>query len=326
MKKRLSDFINFSDLPADMVNMLNNLPNEGELALIEMYDRNSDFFKYAEPINIAKDFMTDDETTLFHYSTYENLKSIISGKKFWIKNKSYMNDPEEFLYTYNLCNELLKDIGANNVELNYFNEQIKIAPFDIYLWSFSSNADSQALWGNYGNKNGVAITVNTKKIMKALALHFSNGKKTLDEYNEENAFVFPLNVEYDKEKQKTRLSAILKQWLRAFRSFEYDKADMNSIIEQCLKALFLYATFFKNPLLYQEEEVRFIVINITYGNNPRPEFWHEKVPFVTCPVSENLLDGLIIQTGSGIQHAEIEALFKENGLAEIPISDSSLPY
>ena len=265
MNKKLSDLIDFSKLPKEIKEMLESLPEEGQQALVAMYDENSDLKKYGSPDNIAKDFLVDDAAVLCHYTEFGNLSSILENKKFWIKSKSYMNDPKEFLYTYELGEKLLRNLGATEDEICEFSKVTKQVNFDVYIWSFSENVNSQALWGNYGNKKGIAIKMNQKNIMRNLASHFAKGKSSLRKYKEGNGYVFPVKVLYNIAEQKERLSAILLQYLNAVRSFKFDPVDMNQIILECLSVLTLYALILKNPLLYQEEEVRFIINNINNG-------------------------------------------------------------
>ena len=45
MNKKLSDLIDFSKLPKEIKEMLESLPEEGQQALVAMYDENSDLKK-----------------------------------------------------------------------------------------------------------------------------------------------------------------------------------------------------------------------------------------------------------------------------------------
>ncbi|HFF2717218.1 TPA: DUF2971 domain-containing protein [Listeria monocytogenes] len=326
LEKRLKDLVDFSILPNDLRRALERLPKDGEQALIEMYDENSEFHKYAHPVNIAKDFLIEDNTELYHYTSYDNLASIVTGKKFWIKSKSYMNDPKEFSYTYELSESLLKELGASDSEISDFKSIIQGVKFDIYLWSFSENEASQALWGNYGNKKGVALKMNTKVLMEELGTHFSNGKDNLMDYTVGSAYVFPLKVLYNQEEQKKRLSVVLVQWLRSSRNMQFDPPDMEEIMNNCLNALLLYAVMLKNPLLYQEEEGRFIILNITDGNQVAPEFYVDDVPFVSCGLMGRMLSEVIIQTGSDVEYSVVNSLLSSNGFENVRITNSILPY
>lgn len=326
MNKKLSDLINFSNLPKEIKEMLENLPKEGQQALVAMYDEDSDFIKYGSPNNIARDFLVDDDAVLCHYTEFANLSSILESKKFWIKSKSYMNDPKEFLYTYELGGELLRELGATEDEICQFSEITKKVNFDVYIWSFSENVNSQALWGNYGNKKGIAIKMNQKNIMFNLANHFAKEKSSLSEYKEENGYVFPLKVLYNKEEQKERISAILLQYLNAIRSFKFDPDDMQTIILECLSALTLYALILKDPILYQEEEVRFVINHIINDNKVHPEFEINNIPFVSCPISNDLISGIVIQTGSDISEIEVKKLLAKHGFNNVNVTTSLLPY
>ncbi|EFI82833.1 DUF2971 domain-containing protein [Listeria grayi] len=327
MKKRLKDVIDYSKLDGEMRSMIEKLPESAEQALIEIYDEDSDFIRYARLDNIYGDFSISDTTELYHYTSYENLVSIIEGKKFWIKNKSFMNDPKEFNYTYELCEILLSQIDASGDEINEFKSIVNTTKFDIYLWCFSENKASQALWGNYGNKNGVALRMNMKVLMESLAVHFSNGKDNLNDYTVGSAYVIPLKILYNQEEQMKRLKIVLLQWLRARRNNQFDPVDMSEIKDYCLQALFTYALMMKNPLLYQEEEARFIILNFTEGNEVNPEFYDSSnVPYVSCPLTDSMLSEVVIQTGSSIKHSDVKSILSIHGYLKTKISDSILPY
>ncbi|GMC02499.1 hypothetical protein K5E_21640 [Enterococcus thailandicus] len=327
MAKRLSEIVDFSKLPEDTKEMIKLLPPEGEQALVEMYDKDSDFIKYGAPDKIAQDFLLDNEDTILcHYTNYDNLPSILENKKFWIKSKSYMNDPQEFEYTYVLGKEILKDLGASTAEIDQFVSLTESVNFDAYIWSFSENINSQALWGNYGSNNGIALKMKKKEIMFNLAKHFAKGKISLEDYEVGNAYVFPLKVLYDLKEQKLRLSAVLSQFLRALRSLKFDPYDMQEIIKDCLGTLSLYAFILKNPLLYQEEEIRFIINNIIENNQISPEFKINNTPFVSCPISKDLISEVVIKTGSNISNTEVEELLVKYGFDNVKVSNSLLPY
>lgn len=240
-----------------------------------------------------------------------------------------MNDPEEFSYTCSLAVNELEKIGANHQEILAFKKCIGSNPFnDVYIWSFTKNGESQALFGNYSGKsnNGVSLKFDAKEIQIQLSSHFSHGKNKPNDFAKGDAYVFPVNIVYDQSLQLSFIQPITQEWLKSFRSRSSDPTDMQKIILQCVKMLVFLGMCFKNPLLYQEEEVRFLIINIGSGKQYQPELEINRVPFVKCELLPTNLKAVVVQTGSEIDQKELTALLENYGFSDTESVKSMLPY
>lgn len=327
---RLKDAIKNKNIPIDVLRMIDNLPSYGKEALDNSMNENSDFSKSSSIQNFFNNFSYDtfSKDSFYHYTTIDSLKKIINSKIWLIKQINFMNDPKEFKYTVELGIGYLEELGANIQEIEYFKNTFENSPFnDLYIWSFTKNGNSQTLFGNYsGNKNGVALKFNVNDIQKILAYRFSNGKEDLNHFSTGDAYVFPLRATYDKDAQREYLFPIMKEWLFARRCVDKDPVDMQQIILICMKSIKLFAMCFKNPLLRQEEEIRFIIANINTDKLMHPDLRINNVPFVKVNIDKDLIKGAILQTGNSIPVEEVENIFIKNGFNDVDVSCSELPY
>ncbi|KRL32812.1 DUF2971 domain-containing protein [Liquorilactobacillus uvarum] len=327
---RLIDVLEDTSIPEETLEMIRSLPPTGKEALDNYFNEDSNFFKHSRPKLIIPKLSCDTSLNenLYHYTTVGSLTKIVHSKEWMIKQKDFMNDPKEFQYTVDLSVAILDTLDATSDEKKLFIETFENGPFgDTYIWSFTKNKNSQTLFGNYsGNKDGVALGFKLSDVQVALATHFSHGKTDPNKLTKGDAFVFPLKVIYDKTIQLEYLKPVVKEWLFAQRNLARDQYDMSEIILACLPAITLFALTFKNPLLRQEEEVRFIITNIREDTKLHPEAYIGKIPYVKCEVSDFLIKEAIIQTGNVISNEQLLSLFNDNGFTDIIVKKSDLPY
>lgn len=327
---RLTDMLKDNSIPKDLLKMIESLPQAGKIALDNYYNEDSDFYKHASPRLIIPELSCDTsiDGELYHYTTIESLNKIVHSKEWLIKQKDFMNDPTEFQYTIDFGVTILDSLDATSDEKRLFAETLGQGPFsDSYIWSFSKNKNSQTLFGNYsGNKNGVALGFKMSEIQAVLATRFAHGKTDPNHFSEGDAYVFPLKVIYSKEIQFEYLKPVVEEWLFAKRSLEQDWNDMKSIIENCFSAITLFALDFKNPLLWQEEEIRFVVANIHADNARHPETYVGETPFVKCNIEDPLIKEAIVQTGNSVSLESLTKMFSDSGFTNIDIKKSDLPY
>ncbi|MCP9328692.1 MULTISPECIES: DUF2971 domain-containing protein [Liquorilactobacillus] len=327
---RLTEILKDKCIPKNLREMIESLSQNGKIALDNYYNEDSDFYKHASPRLIIPELSYDTsiDENLYHYTTIESLIKIVHSKEWLIKQKDFMNDPKEFQYTIDFGITILDSLSATSDEKRLFAETLKQGPFsDSYIWSFAKNKNSQTLFGNYsGNKNGVALGFKLPEIQAVLATHFAHGKVDPNIFSEGDAYVFPLKVIYDKEVQFEYLKPVVEEWLFAKRSLEQDWNDMKSIMEDCFTAITIFALDFKNPLLWQEEEIRFVVTNINADSARHPEAYVGEVPFVKCNIEDTLIREAIVQTGNSISLESLKKLFNKNGFTNIDVKESELPY
>lgn len=111
---------------------------------------------------------------IYHYTTIDALINIVSQNELWVTKWDYLNDIDEFKVALDACVEILKeedikpeiiqdivkqineDLRTNDISLNYF------------VLSFSCDSDSQLLWSNYSNYDGVNLEIDFTKLIENL--------------------------------------------------------------------------------------------------------------------------------------------------------------
>ena len=315
-------------VPDDIKHMIMNLSTEGKNALVNWYDEKSEFHKYADLVLNVYNFGIDTENSMmiYHYTTMESLEKILDSGYFRIKASDYMNDPDEFRWASKIGKSYLKKLGANSEEIAAFESMINTQPLnDSYIWSFTKNEDSQNLFNVYGNKSGVAVGFDLKDVMMVLASYNSNGKSDLTQFKKGDAFTFPLQVEYEKSKQEKFIYPVVKEWLWAYRSSKDDPYDMKMIMLHCSKNISLFNMVFKNPILRQEEELRFVVTRIGEGGR-NPKLTVGGIPYTKCPITTEFIKSVRLQTGNSYDTNQVKKLFDSYGYRNVSIYKSNIPY
>lgn len=304
--------------------MIDSLDYWGKWALNEYYDESSDFWKYAHRETIAKKFYAnpDEITDLYHYTTYDSFENIVSSRQFFLGSVHYMNDTQEMDYTFKLLKDKLVELEAPQTLLKEISNIKYNVPFDIYVWCFSENDYSQSLL-NYGE---LALGFKSQDVMDTLALNFSEGARTLDDFVEGNAYVFPLQVEYDLKVQTEYIKTIAKVWLAAFRNINKDSYDMGEIISTCLQAIYLFSLCFKNPYLRQEEEIRYLIINLNNISDFKPDFYIGEKPFVSCNLSSEMLRKVILSKQKLSKIEDVKSILQNQGFVMTQVESTKLPY
>lgn len=290
--ERLNEILRSGELPESTIQMINKLDRDGKQLLNDYEDINSELFKHIHPVNIAERFLADSKIAdkLYHYTSYEAFKKIIDSQQFLIGSAYHMNDLGELKYIYDLLKEELINLNAPSEFISHIEHMKNNVNPDVYIWSFTKNASSQALQ-NYGD---VAIEFKNQEIQENLARCFAKDADTLDDYGEGNAYVFPLTVVYDKETHKKYIKIIAKSWLTAVKNHPIDPYDMEKISEDIVQAFIFFSMIFKNPILYQEEEIRFIIMNINDGESINPDTYLGDKPVKKFEFTSEIIQKIIL--------------------------------
>lgn len=324
MDKKLYQVIKDDDLPPKMLEMLESLDIDAQRLLADHYDENSNYFCRVQPQKIAHAFVADpiNEPFLYHYTNLNSLKAILHSHSFLIGRYSDMNDKSEKKYTYTLCENVLKKIGATSNELRVFNDDITNQFFDYYIMSLTYNKNSQAL-ANYGD---IAIQFKNQDIQDHLA------RKITPHYFYKKIYpgdglVYPLKVLYDRKEQLEYISTIMNAWLTAFRNKERDYNDMIQIREEVLKALELYSQCFKNSLLYQEEEIRFVVVKrMDKDHHKMPDLYFNKKPKIKLDIDPSMISSVIVSHKLENKINDIQEILKSYGYKDTKVQVTDLLY
>lgn len=305
---------------------LNNVNDEGIKALRALVDGNSDFQKHAFGENIARKFDVDPlkVDTVYHYTDISVLKKLIDSQQFYMGSAYYMNDPLEIKYTYDISQKVLDEMGASNYEKTAFDQDTQSTIFDSYIWSFSANKNNQAL-NNYGE---IAIGIDVQKLQNHLANRNTN--LYFENMHEGNGYTFPLYVEYDEEIQNEYLRSVVKEWLLAYRGLKNTplKQIASDIAFECIQALFLFSLCFKRHLLYQEEEIRFVVERISMSKEQKPDTYFNDRPVIITDFTPDMVSSIVFshKNGADKRIEEIKQYLIEHGFDHTKVLLTDMPY
>lgn len=324
MDQKLFQTIKDNNISHEMMEMLESLDINAQRLLADHYDENSNYYRRVQPVNIAYTFGIDPvkQPLLYHYTDLNSLKEIIKSHKFFIGRYADMNDKNEKKYTYNLFKNVLKKSGATNNELNVFNEDIAKPAFDYYIMSLTYNKNSQSL-ANYGD---IAIQFRTQDIQTHLANKITP-PYFYKELHPGDGLVYPLKVLYNRKEQLNYVNTIMKAWLTAFRNKDRDYFDMSQIRNEVLQALEIYSQCFKNPILYQEEEIRFVVVKVITEEQPiMPDLYFHDKPKIILPIEPDMIDTIIVSHNLEDKMNLITQLLSSYGFNNTKIKLTDLPY
>lgn len=209
---------------------------------------------WKELANIVNGFIQNVEPPIiYHYTSAAGLFGILSNHKLWFTRWDSLNDTSENLIVHDCIEEALNNYvqesefveyvrGINNrkrefKEKGYIDE-------DLYLASFSSNADSLALWNCY-----------SKDVLgDGYCIGFDN-PNLFSDYP-----VILAKVLYDKEEQMNVVHEVLCRLRQIYESFIKNKEtspDTYRIIGETFDFVFEdIGIFFKHSAFKGEEEVR----------------------------------------------------------------------
>ncbi|WP_161594314.1 DUF2971 domain-containing protein [Paenibacillus sp. CFBP13512] len=206
-------------------------------------------------IQLVSDFPME----LYHYTSIQALESIILSQTFWVTHSEYMNDKSEGIYFWDVLGEVIHDLRYFEIEnkdqlLSLCLQIEKRIPdyqksyfyTDIFMLSFSCDADSLSLWNYYGKNDGYCLHLDP--------LIFNDSLKK----NKQNPLC--AKVIYEKSEQKAILSSELRKVVDYFfeNSNPCSKEYQKNIIDQLFHRWAYYYPFFKHSSFISEQEYRMV--------------------------------------------------------------------
>ena len=323
---KLDEILSDKQIPKNIIKMIMNLDDNGKKALDSYYDETSEFFQNAHPMLLARRFLADPYkySELYHYTESKALEAIFSSKTFLIGSIMHMNDDKEMRHSFELCIELLKEMNATKAEIDEFKLQwiFTMIHFDAYIWSFTVNDSSMAM-ERYGNLN---IEFNNQTLQEKLAnrftpLNFANGWM-----KEGEAFVFPLVVNYDRDYQLNYLRPIIRGVLSCIQNMKIDSYDMRKIIDESLRSLYILSLCFKRPEIFEEREIRFVILRIIENGKTQEDTIFNGKPMIKLPINENDISAIIINHDWDGKEEKIFDILHKSGFSNVEIRKTRLPY
>lgn len=323
---KLEEILSSGSIPSEIIQKINKLDEGGKDALNSYYDETSEFYKNAQPMLLARRFIADPQkyATLYHYTTSDALEAILKAKTFLAGSINYMNDEKEIKHTINLSTSLLNKLGASEQEITQFKYNFirAMSFFDVYLWSFTTNGSSMAM-GRYGD---VALGFNNQELQNILADNFTPRSFANGNMKNGDAFVFPLIVNYDKNFQLNYLFPIIKVILSCIRNMEIDPIDMSEILNSSLRSLYILSICFKRPEIWEEREIRFLILRITDDRTTNADVVLNGKPRIEVPLDFNCLRQVIIDRSWSGKEDEMRKLMDKYGFYKTNVSLTKLPY
>tara|TARA_R110001592_G_scaffold237306_14_gene496531 strand:+ start:86810 stop:87652 length:843 start_codon:yes stop_codon:yes gene_type:complete len=210
----------------------------------------------------------------YHYTSGEGLFGILNSSKLRLTNQNFLNDPSEISYANQLILETLKENKEiNDIHSSLFNESAlntMIAPFDLYIASFSKNPDSLDMWNYYSKGNGYCIEFELNEFLK-------------NNISIENLSLQTFDIIYNQEEQIEKIKKLITDF--SDDSKEYEQLTINvqnvgeeteyynleykrdQIILRFNEELWKLKMQLKNKAYEREQEVRIVASELKYERN-----------------------------------------------------------
>ena len=195
---------------------------------------------------------------IYHYTTIDALINIVSRKELWVTKWDYLNDMDELTVAEDVCAVVLREENVKSEVIQdvkkYIKESIRgnALSDSYYICSFSHNKDSQLLWSNYSNYDGINIEIDFAKFRENL----------------NHSIMWDGLVNYDFESQKECLKRTFCDEIIGVADFGNIKSleEINKLQAREYEILIshmsiiceLYSMFFKRSCFKGENEYRFV--------------------------------------------------------------------
>ncbi|WP_305842239.1 DUF2971 domain-containing protein [Photobacterium leiognathi] len=158
-------------------------------------------------------------STLYHYTSLQGLIGVITGKSVWASHCEYLNDSSEFIHALSFAKTVSGNIFMDDDYLEAFGWAVRdslehMIKHDIYVASFSENADLLSQWRGYCPQgSGVSIGFDSE---------------ILNAYCENQGYRLEKCI-YDSEIQSSRIIDITKRCLDIFPQPSITREDYSSL-------------------------------------------------------------------------------------------------
>lgn len=212
---------------------------------------------------------------LYHYTTKDGAKGILTSNKLWITQSEFLDDTTEIKYIsfvlggvilYLKENKELYDIGVDGQfyvyeaiietliglrETYIYGPPIKGG--NLYILSLTENKNNKYLIENYCRKDGVIF-------------EFENNINNVFKKDKNMFTIFSAKVEYDYRRQMTLILEDINEFYsellsNLIKEKKVDFMELKETIKSVIYAKIInYSFFFKNSKFSKEEEYRMLFI------------------------------------------------------------------
>lgn len=113
----------------------------------------------------------DQGEKMYHYTTNDALINIVTNRELWITQWDYLNDMDELRVAEEVCETILREESVDSKVIEAIKKKIDENRYEIgpyFILSFSRDKDSQLLWSNYANLDGLNLEIDFAKFKKNL--------------------------------------------------------------------------------------------------------------------------------------------------------------
>lgn len=288
-----------------------------------------------------------DSSTIYHYTSLDNLKNIVENQSLYFTNLFYLNDKSEFKYGVDFLRKVVADLKPEYKIIADLIDRHLENKFNSnrYVFCFSLKSDLKSQWTEYGDRGqGVSIGFKRANLDDCLA-----------------SIVSQTHIDYDEKYQFEKFKEIIIQHMAHFESwkeeidwgkYKYEEQAAISIMDFC-EAFF---DSLKHPDFFEEHEYRFIYV---YDRKKEKiKIKHRvkhgtRIPFIEIPTDAkvyakqkakgiwddigedktfivNVLPIQKIILGPCVEESvvkpSLELLFKKNGYTNVEIIKSNIPF
>lgn len=271
---------------------------------------------------------------VYHYCSFDKLKSILQSKQFWLSDLTKSNDKHEVVQTYKvmwedvkrMLQESILDKTNVNKVIDYFNNLFSYHSFFIKPFGvcFSDNGDLLNQWNEYADfKRGVSLCFDIAWFEKI------ENKMPFTHITLENSIGFSSVIYYN--------DSIAKRFydLCCYEILKYSEQTVLNITG----AFQRYSAFIKHPSFDGEREWRIVYLPVDainghdYSNNLLGVTELESVPFSHYCLpwaksnSNKALVGIKLGPLCEVPKNEISELLKSESVdKDVSITNSDIPY
>lgn len=280
---------------------------------------------------------------LYHYTSIEGVKGIISEKTIWASHILCLNDTQEIWQILDNINNGYLEKVEELTNRNYRKEKYEILKhhvkdvlkdIDIFIVSFTENKDDLNLWRGYGLSNpSFALKYSKKYLLRML------NKTDADLIKDfiEKGKIFSADGKIDGD-------------IRVISQCLYSTSEMNVILEEFKKdyilrsnkddtfkiaarMIALLAPFIKNQAFKDENEWRMVIFrkrNINFKNSENKVMFRTHlssiIPYILIKAENMLPDEIIIGPCSDYDYVKdnIELFLSSN--CKTKITPSAIPF
>lgn len=276
----------------------------------------------------------------FHYTSGQGLFGIITSKKLHCTNQKFLNDPSELTYANSKIEEVLKSNHSfNDIYQNLINSSFQdnvVAPFDIYISSFSQNSDSLNLWKYYSQGNGYNLELDLEQIIKQ-----NNGRgfamykfKIIYHENEQKILIREF---FNKFKEDNKKYVTLSEEIKISRDDKSAYSELITkttvIVERFNRELWKLKMNLKHKAYEDEKEIRLVISEDKFFQNSS-QFKVTSKGIIVDYIELNLdliktLNSVTLHpiNNTALHKNGVEKLMlKEIGFNSIPLISSDLPF